>query len=57
VNRLSFSSFCGLLFLLLGLVLGAAGCVSDAENASSRPWNSPAGWETGGLPGSMMEGR
>lgn len=46
-----------LLLLLAGLIFGAAGCATEPENASARPWNSPQGWESGGLPGSMMEGR
>jgi len=47
------------LFLLLALVaFCASGCASvEPENASARPWNSPARWETGGLPSSMTEGR
>ncbi len=44
------------LLLLFALALGVAGCAtSEPENASARPWNSPQGWETGGLPG-MNEG-
>jgi hypothetical protein len=46
-----------LLVLLVSLVLSAVGCAtSDPENVSVRPWNSPRGWETGGLPSSMNEG-
>jgi len=44
-----------LLILLTFLALGATGC-GTTENASARPWNSPAGWETGGLPSSINEG-
>jgi uncharacterized lipoprotein YajG len=35
-----------------------AGCASDEsiENASSRPWNQPRGWEHG-LPSGINEGR
>jgi len=50
--------------ILLSLLLAAAaglfftGCVSDdsIENASSRPWNQPRGWEHG-LPSGINEGR
>ena len=46
-----------LLLLLLALGIGAVGCsTTEPENASSRPWNAPRGWESG-LPGGMMEGR
>jgi hypothetical protein len=52
---------CHLLFLLIltGVTLVMSGCATtdEAENASARPWNSPQGWETGGLPSSMNEGR
>jgi len=45
------------LFLLLGVVLGLAGCATtETENLSDRPWNTPKGWETG-LPSTMNEGR
>ncbi len=46
------------LFLVLAsLVLGAVGCATtEPDNASVRPWNSPKGWETGGLPSSINEG-
>jgi hypothetical protein len=47
-----------LLLSLAALVLGVTGCATtDSDNASSRPWNTPQGWETGGLPSSMFEGR
>jgi hypothetical protein len=47
-----------LLLALAGLALALTGCATtDSENASARPWNSPQGWETGGLPSSMFEGR
>jgi len=52
------SSFRALLALLALLALGTAGCSStEPENVSSRPWNAPQGWETGGLPSSMTQGR
>ena len=45
-----------LLFLAL-MALSLAGCAStDSDTLSSRPWNSPKGWENG-LPSTMMEGR
>lgn len=41
------------LLLLLGLmIVGAAGCATQSENVSERPWNTPQGWETG-LPSGM----
>ncbi|HET7625156.1 MAG TPA: hypothetical protein VFM25_07815 [Verrucomicrobiae bacterium] len=51
------SIFRWVLLLSLGVFVAAvSGCSStNPENASSRPWNSPQGWENG-LPNSMMEG-
>jgi hypothetical protein len=49
-----------LIFLLAmaALSLIGTGCgTAESENASSRPWNAPQGWETGALPSSMNEGR
>jgi hypothetical protein len=44
-----------LLFLLLAMAGGVVGCAStETDNASSRPWNTPKGWETG-LPSGMYE--
>jgi hypothetical protein len=43
------------LFALAGVVALLAGCKSD-DDLSSRPWNTPKGWENG-LPSSMTEGR
>ena len=46
-------------FLLLfgASLLVLAGCATtESDNASTRPWNSPKGWETG-LPSGMTEGR
>jgi len=45
--------------LLLGVTLfSVTGCsTTEPDNASARPWNQPAHWETGGMPSSMMEGR
>jgi len=46
------------LWSLLAVLAGImAGCkTSDPDNLSSRPWNSPRGWEHG-LPSSINEGR
>ncbi|MFO1478397.1 MAG: hypothetical protein U1F98_17330 [Verrucomicrobiota bacterium] len=46
-----------ILALLLGIcALGLAGCsTTESDNASSRPWNSPQGWENGALPASMTQ--
>jgi len=53
-----FVSLLLLLALVALLVLPTAGCgTNEPENLSERPWNSPASWETGGLPSSMNEGR
>ena len=43
------------LLALAGLALSLTGCKTDDE-LSSRPWNTPKGWENG-LPSSMTEGR
>lgn len=42
--------------LLLLLALTGLGCATtnDSENLSSRPWNSPRGWEYG-MPGMMPQ--
>ncbi|HYG23516.1 MAG TPA: hypothetical protein VEH04_12090 [Verrucomicrobiae bacterium] len=46
------------LLLIAAGALACTGCAStESENLSSRPWNSPRGWETGGLPSSLNEGR
>jgi hypothetical protein len=54
-----FADFYRMFLLLLALIAaGASGCTTtEPENVSARPWNSPAGWETGGLPSSINEGR
>jgi len=47
-----------LLAILAAFALLLAGCsTSDPEHQSSRPSGAPKGWETGGLPSSMTEGR
>jgi hypothetical protein len=50
-----------LVLSLLLVTLGALflpGCTTDetSENASTRPWNQPRGWEHG-LPSGINEGR
>jgi len=47
--------FLFLALTLTALVFGATGCATtdaETENVSSRPWNSPRGWEYG-IPGMM----
>jgi hypothetical protein len=58
VNRFAASSFWILLLLLALTAIFSTGCGSleASDNASARPWNAPASWETGGLPSSMTEG-
>jgi hypothetical protein len=45
------------LALLIAVIgLGATGCATtEPDNMSSRPWNSPEGWQNGGLPGGMLQ--
>jgi hypothetical protein len=46
-----FAQFSWILLALALLALANAGCKSaESENVSSRPWNSPRGFDTG-LPG------
>jgi hypothetical protein len=46
-----------LLLLLALAALSGSGCATtETDNLSSRPWNSPRGWETG-LPSMLNEGR
>ena len=41
----------------LTLVLLATGCgTTEPDNASTRPWNAPKGWE-GGVPGMLYDRR
>ena len=35
--------YVALLLLLGAIVIGVAGCASDPDNDSARPWNSPSG--------------
>jgi len=39
-----------LLLVLAGAVLGCAGCATEPENESTRPWNTPEGWQNGAFP-------
>jgi hypothetical protein len=40
-----------LIFMTL-IAVAASGCkTTEPENESARPWNSPRGWEAGGMPG------
>jgi len=57
MKRFVFQPRLVLLLVLTSLVMGLTGCATDEpENSSVRPWNSPKGWETGGLPSSINEG-
>lgn len=42
--------------LLLLLARFVAGCATNEERLSERPWNAPRSWETG-LPSGMTEER
>ena len=44
-----------MLFALLVVGLGCAGCATDPENESEKPWSSPEGWQGGTLPLQMMQ--
>ncbi len=48
-----------LVVLLLAVGWGGFGCATadEPENASSKPWNSPEGWQNGSLPGMMQQPR
>lgn len=42
---------------MLGLVVCLTGCgTTEPDNQSSRPWNSPKGWESG-VPGMLYDRR
>jgi len=42
------------LLLLVVIGVGVSGCsTTESDNASSKPWNSPEGWQGGSLPGMM----
>ncbi|HEV2692719.1 MAG TPA: hypothetical protein VG347_07450 [Verrucomicrobiae bacterium] len=43
-----------LLLVLASLAMLISGCATtESDNNSERPWNSPAGWESGGALGGM----
>jgi hypothetical protein len=47
-----------LLLAVMTLAIFLSGCATDEpENASVRPWNSPAGWEGGPLGGMNTQHR
>jgi hypothetical protein len=41
--------YLALLLLLGAMVIGVAGCASDPDNDSARPWNAPQGFD-GAMP-------
>jgi hypothetical protein len=46
-----------ILFAALSLLLSFGNaCATVKDDADTRPWNAPKGWESG-LPGGMMQGR
>ena len=49
---------CLLAALAFGGMLLVSGCgTTEPDNMSSRPWNSPKGWESGGVPGMIYDRR
>jgi len=47
----------GVALVLLGVIgFLLAGCTTEPENVSARPWSAPKQWE-GGLPSGLYEGR
>ena len=54
-SRASQNPWSWLFLLLTGVVLAVAGCATDAENESAKPWNSPEGWQHGNIPIYMMQ--
>ncbi|MDQ6632034.1 MAG: hypothetical protein M3Y82_09805 [Verrucomicrobiota bacterium] len=54
LTRVILGMICGVALLILN---GCATTDTDNTNVASRPWNSPKGWETGGLPSVLNEGR
>jgi len=43
-----------LCLLVVLIAVGVSGCAStEPENASSKPWNSPEGWQGSALPGML----
>ncbi len=56
-SRLLQLARCLLAALALGGAFLATGCnTPEPDNMSSRPWNSPKGWE-GGVPGMLYDRR
>lgn len=56
-SRLLQFARCLLAALALGGALLVTGCnTTEPDNQSSRPWNSPKGWE-GGVPGMLYDRR
>jgi hypothetical protein len=50
-SRLIRNNWLWLALLLAVVGLGCAGCGGpEAQNTSSRPWNSPEGWQYGSFP-------
>jgi hypothetical protein len=44
--------------VLLTIAVGGSGCGTTADepdNASSKPWDSPEGWQNGMLPSTMFQ--
>jgi len=55
VKRFSLNLRWSLILLLIALASALVGCsTAEPDNTSSRPWNSPKGWENGGIPGGGM---
>jgi hypothetical protein len=59
MNSLRFIIRRQLCFVLLAAIgLGLAGCATEeSSNESTRPWNSPEGWQNGSLPAGMIQPR
>ena len=60
IRELLKSSKLWLVLALLAVGLGGFGCAStgdEPENVSSKPWNSPEGWQNGALPSNLAPGR
>jgi hypothetical protein len=47
-----------LVLAILAVAVGGSGCATtngdEPDNASSKPWNSPEGWQNGNLPSNMF---
>jgi hypothetical protein len=50
------SVLCLLFVVWAGLAVSGCATTENVDNAASRPWNSPRGWESG-LPSGINEGR